>query len=788
MTGIPAGSVWFDVQGAQNRAHFDRGISRFTVEQLRALYELDPEMIHTVAASERLPLPGALDFLVGTGVLDVRDPRVRPRTPPLIYHVTSPMELERPLGELWPPWARHSDVQTVVTLFDLIPLVFADHYLADARVREHYTARLGLLRSADHVLAISETSAHDAEDRLGIDPERITIIDAGVSERFANVDAIDARESLRDRLPTLRDGFMLYVGGIEFRKNVERLIEAHALLPPDVRARHQLVITCRVGEEDRERLDRLGASLGLGRDDCVISGYVSDAHLAALYACCALFVFPSLYEGLGLPVLEAMTCGAPVAASGGSTTLEILGDLEATFDPYDPTSIADTLRSVIDDENVLEHLRTRSRRRAAKYTWRQVAERSVGGYIVALEQGRHKRSRVRRRLRVAWHSPWPPEQSGIAMYSRNLLAELGKHVDLDVVVSQPLRQYPEPLEPGVRLIHADDIDWTGELRGYDRHVYSMGNSRFHGAVRRALLRQPGIVLAHDVRLVGFYRWLAEQEAPEAPAAHLARLIDKQYGERIDAARFAEVPPSPADAETWGIFLTDEIQRNAERLIVHSRYAADILRIDRSPDCPTAPAIDVLPHALYTRAPRDPAGVDPATIVSFGMLSPVKGLAGLIDAFTQLAARRSDARLVLAGPAFEAELDHWRRYAEAAGVGGRVDIPGYVDRSQWEALLDSATIAVQLRAASNGEASGTVCECLSTGVPTIATTHGWFAELPDGVVEPVPRDVSTSVLAERMQSLLDNPNRRRELASAGRALARRDNFANVAARYLELLVG
>ena len=96
--------------------------------------------------------------------------------------------------------------------------------------------------------------------------------------------------------------------------------------------------------------------------------------------------------------------------------------------------------------------------------------------------------------------------------------------------------------------------------------------------------------------------------------------------------------------------------------------------------------------------------------------------------------------------------------------------------------------MQLRNASNGEASGAVCECLSSGVPTIATAHGWFAELPDGVVEVVPRDVPTSALADRMQSLLDNPGRRRELATAGRALAQRDSFANVAARYVELLAG
>src|SRR5262249_20573285 len=116
----------------------------------------------------------------------------------------------------------------------------------------------------------------------------------------------------------------------------------------------------------------------------VLTGFVSDRDLAALYRSCELFVFPSLYEGAGLPILEAMTCGAPVAASGISAMPELLGDVRATFDPSDPADIARCISEVLDDPAMLDALRERSRKRAALYTWERVAQRTIEGYERAM--------------------------------------------------------------------------------------------------------------------------------------------------------------------------------------------------------------------------------------------------------------------------------------------------------------------------------------------------------------------------------------------------------------------
>ena len=214
------------------------------------------------------------------------------------------MELTTPLDEIWPRWARTEQVKTVVTLYDLIPLIHREWYLDPFAVsRAAYFARLGLLRRADHSLAISERTASDAVELLAIPEERITVIDCGVSDRFSRLLGSDAETDalLGRELPRLRDGYLLYVGGDDPRKNLQGAIRGYGLLPAGMRRAHQLVIVCKLAEPRIAELTAYAESLGVAAQDLLFTGYVADAQLAALYGRCALFVFPSLYEGAGLP-------------------------------------------------------------------------------------------------------------------------------------------------------------------------------------------------------------------------------------------------------------------------------------------------------------------------------------------------------------------------------------------------------------------------------------------------------------------------------------------------------
>ncbi len=281
-----------------------------------------------------------------------------------------------------------------MTLYDLIPLVFRDEYLSLpswGAWAAAWNARLGLIRAADRVLTISHRTAADAIERLGIPEERITVIECGVSGELSSLVApgAETESALRGVSSRIRPGYLLYVGADEPRKNLEGTIRSYALLPERLRAAHQLVITCKLPLIRRAQLQRFARSLGIARRQLVLTGFVPDRELAALYRGCGLFVFPSLYEGAGLPILEAMSCGAPVAASNTSSIPEILGDLEATFDPSDPVDIARCLERVVDDPQMLASLRERSRRRVRLFTWERVAKRTLAGYERALEAGAH---------------------------------------------------------------------------------------------------------------------------------------------------------------------------------------------------------------------------------------------------------------------------------------------------------------------------------------------------------------------------------------------------------------
>jgi glycosyltransferase involved in cell wall biosynthesis len=790
---LPARAVCLDAQGAQSLHHRDRGIARYVVEHVRSLHRLESESLHSVLLNPKLPLAGSLDWLLGDDRLawNTDDRRVvrRPSSRPAIYHAMSPFELQHTVDELWPTWARGPDVSTVVTLYDLIPLVFPGHYLRNAGTRMRYQARTELVRRADRVLAISQTTAEDAIEKLAIAPERISVIDAGATEKFAQMydSPKDAWKVLAERQPAIHPGYILYVAGFEFRKNLERVIEAYGLLPSKLRSSHQMVIACRMLPCEAEILHAWAARAGIREHELVVTGFVSDAELGALYHACTLFLFASIYEGSGLPILEAMSCGAPVAASNTSTGPEILGDLEATFDPYEPGAIAECLASVVNSPSTMTRLAERSRRRVGAYTWDAVAKSSLEAYEQVLRE-RKQRRRAARRARIALVTPWPPEQSGIADYNLRLASELGKTVDVDVVVSQSLDRYPPPQELGVRLVPRQFFRTTESLRQPDRVVYCMGNSRFHLHAYELLRERPGAVVAHDVRLTGFYGWYSGLERADDPAGRLAERIEALYGARLPSPPSGEQAPSWERQSALGIYMTREIQQLAEQMLVHSRHAQAVLNLDRGVLDRQVP-VSVLPFGIPTTAVRcrqARAIGDAPLIVSVGVVSEVKGLTDLIVAVSLVARERKRLRLVIAGPGETEELRRWQTFARETAPDVDIEIPGHVSSERYTRLLETADLAVQLRTLSNGEASAAVADCLATGLPVVVTDLGWTSELPEDAVARVPLGAPPTQLADRLKELIDDKEARQALSDGALALADECSFSHVAEEYLSAL--
>jgi glycosyltransferase involved in cell wall biosynthesis len=565
---VPAGSVWLDAQAAQGEGSAERGLGRHVVEVVKALDAISPETLGSVRLDPGLPEPEALRWLADDGRLGWGLGRPRAGEPvPSIYHVPAPFEVV-PIDRIWPEWVRSGQypVRTVVTLHDLVQLAMPEEYLQHSlALKTLYSARLGLIRHADQILAISESTAADAVEHLGVDPRRITMIGSGTSDTFSSLVSSDekAGEILRSAYPRVRDGFILYVGGGDPRKNMEGAIDGFARLPTSTRDAHQLVVVSKLGPQASGELRVHARRLGVDDADLFFTGFVPDTELAAMYRRCSLFYFPSLYEGFGLPILEAMSCGAPVAAGNNSSIPEVLGDLRGTFDASDPNHIAATVGRLLADPEELLLLRERSRRRAAHFTWERTAEKVLEGYEVALSRPAPGEGFRRTRKRVAVVTPWPPERSLAASSSERLVSALTEHADVDVIVSGGEQGFDRTPRPGVRFWGIDELDWLCELRDHDGHVYALDGAPGNAEALAALIRRPGVVLLHDIGLAPIYE---------------ARADKRRWVDRAERTALLERAAHP----------TREVQAHATAIIVRSREQLEALERERRANA--APAL------------------------------------------------------------------------------------------------------------------------------------------------------------------------------------------------------
>jgi glycosyltransferase involved in cell wall biosynthesis len=316
----------------------------------------------------------------------------------LIPAVTVPVRARRRtswvLGEqLLPVFARragvdllHSLVNTspvwgpfrhVLTLHDVIYRIYPE---AHSRIR---TLALRLLvplsaRTADRIIVPSETTKRDAIGLLGIDPTKIDLVPQGVGGT-ATTDA-ESEDVLRRRYDLGTRPIVFTLSLKRKHKNLERLLDALALIPPE--RRPIFVLAGHATPYEREL--RAHAALVGVADDARFPGWVSPEELEGLYRASTCFVFPSLYEGFGLPVLEAMARGLPVATSDRGSLAEIVDGAALTFDPESPRAIADAIERLLHDPAERARLSEKGRAQASRFSWAETARRTLAVYERAL--------------------------------------------------------------------------------------------------------------------------------------------------------------------------------------------------------------------------------------------------------------------------------------------------------------------------------------------------------------------------------------------------------------------
>lgn len=271
----------------------------------------------------------------------------------------------------------------IVNIQDLAFLKFPDLTLLTDESKRYYSQVVWAARSARALIALSASARDDMVQLLGVNPHKIAVIPAAADKRFQPAaDPAKAREQADRRfgLTPQDGGYLLFVGTIEPRKNLTTLVEAYSLLKSQKRMQPMPALAI-IGKDGwlSERLHKRIEELDLEKDVYFLRG-VEDRDLPLFYAGARAFVFPSLYEGFGLPPLEAMASGAPVISSDAGSLREVVGDAGLLVNPQDVDAWAATIERVLLDDGLASKLRDAGIQRAGQFSWERAAKETLELY------------------------------------------------------------------------------------------------------------------------------------------------------------------------------------------------------------------------------------------------------------------------------------------------------------------------------------------------------------------------------------------------------------------------
>jgi glycosyltransferase involved in cell wall biosynthesis len=395
--------LFFDIQGCQTKGSKNRGIGRYTRDLIEALSVCSspqdeihlswnsllenplPSFENSLNLSDRFfsaPYGGLSRGNFGYGFHDLqedinnqlfRHALALSRCKHVLF--SSIMETDEADFVLPKNLNFGADVTSYSVVYDIIPYFYREQYFSSEEFETKYLAHLRVKLSADILFAISETTRLDLINTFGLNPARVVTIGTGINVNRFNGQATDPR-TFRDSLG-LKRPFLLFMGGDEFRKNLHGFVGAVSLLAPNLKASLQTLIVGNVTPENQKSIRELLYETGLPHDAVVFSRRLSDEDLLQAYRSCALTVIPSHYEGFGLPVVEAMACGAPVIASDNTSMAEILKNPLLLFDANNSLDIAKKIEFSIANSHYMDNVKATYKETIENFTWGNVTKKII---------------------------------------------------------------------------------------------------------------------------------------------------------------------------------------------------------------------------------------------------------------------------------------------------------------------------------------------------------------------------------------------------------------------------
>lgn len=680
-------------------------------------------------------------------------------------------------------------VPTAVVLYDLIPMIHPSPYLDNPTMKAWYSNKIDHLRRADLTLAISESSRCESIDYIGFSENESVCISSAIDSNFLKVNlSAELINKLKNKYHIIKD-FVMYTGGIDYRKNIEGLIRAYSMLNMTLRQSHQLVIVCAIHEKDLKRLQCLCEDMQLEPHEVIFTGYVPEEDLLALYNVCKLFVFPSWHEGFGLPVLEAMACGRAVIAANSSSLPEVIGREDILFDPYSDSSISQAIERILSDNNLRSELENYGLSQSKKFSWDLVASntlRAIENRYLELRNHFNQQILAKSRPLLAYVSPLPPERTGIGFYSAELLLELSRYYDIQVITPQPIvseititEQFP------IR-----SVEWfRSHYKHFDRVIYHFGNSSFHEHMFSLIENIPGIVVLHDFFLSGIVQHM---DIHGGHTGNWARALYQSHGYYALKQRYSNEDLAQV---VWEFPANLPVIQASMGLIVHSETSRKMAKYWYGPsaasDWYVIPLARVPIHKVDRLSARANLGISENAFVvcSFGVMGPSKLNHRLLDAWLKSKlSKSSECHLIFVGENNAGEYSEMlETRVKQLGINARIKITGWTDPRTFNDYLSAADVGVQLRTLSRGESSAAVLDCMNYGLATIVNANGSMADLPDNSVWKLPDEFDQQDLIQAIEILWQDETLRNSFIKNGRNhILRQHRPRSCAAQYYEAI--
>lgn len=644
------------------------------------------------------------------------------------------------------------------TVHDLIPMILSPDWSKE--ILSEYKRRITFLQEHNEIelLCNSEATKQDIIRLTGRDTLlHVTPLAADIKKFYR------PRKIQKNTAPVM----IVFTGGFDYRKNIEGALKAFSLARKSCPGNSQMqeaqfILVCNATDSKRQEVDHLASELDL-EGHVQLTGFIPDEELAKLYNTCDVFFFPSLYEGFGLPILEAMLGGAYILSANNSSLPEVCGGNAMLCDAKDPADMADKLCAAVAASRT-EPLEEKIKRQeyAKTFTWEKTAKETLSFF-----EGKQLNFNGEKE-KIAIVTPWPPQKSGIANFEFRLLPYLFKYYFVDIYIDSTYEMgnnhWAENLYGGIySLVELDTYH-----QKYSHILYQIGNSsQYHTEIYKMMLKYPGVAEIHDYIVHAlFYQGLFLQGEEELYRTALYigyqkaglsqfRAI-KEFGHQPDEQRF---PMSHA------------IVKQSKATIVHNSWSSQQIGNEN---------VYVIPLACFeaNRSAsdediekfRDRIGHsdDEILIGCFGFVNFNKRPEVLLASLDRLIAQGYHVRLAFFG---QTNLPTLSQQIDQLPCRDQVTITGFLDRKEYEIALELCNIVVNLRYPSMGESSGTLCEALKYHKPIIVSDVAQYQEYPDEVCWKVPvgkGEVET--LAAQIAYLIDHPSVRMKLGENAGAYA------------------